>query len=312
MRRIDFLILAARQIAHTTQNEDGTLPIPDETVLQYFNDAKNRLFTLLLGLKNVQRPFMTSVTIDVVAGTDTYAIPDRLAMNKHVHQVMWSFDGQETNYVRMDKLNIYNREYDSVNYPIGYYIANSRVVLTPPPNLTGAKIRVFYDRAADDLDKRRGKITTVNGLTSTTFTSIVLDSTADESSTPNLSTIDYVCINDVDGAVTAYNIPVGSYDTGTNTLTPRSGFEFITAGETIAVDSYVTFGKYTTTHCTLPDECERYLVHYAAQSMMHQESSTDVINESAFLQQMESDIIKGFGTQTGEMQLFPTLNYQDW
>lgn len=312
MRRVDFLIQSVREISRTTANEDNSVPVTDGTIIQYLNDGKNRIATLLVGLKNVQRPFLAEQEISIVAGTSEYAIPDRLAMNKHIQQVMLSYSGQEADYVRMDKLNIYNREYDSVNYPIGYFVANGRINLTPVPNLTGATIRVMYDRALDDLDKRRGKISTVTGLTATTFTSITLDSSADETSTPNLSSIDYVCINDPDGTVTAYNIPVGSYDTGTNVLTPRSGFTFTYSGQTIAVDSYVTFNKYSTTHCKLPDECERYLIHYAAQCVMHQESSTDVVTENSFLAGMEEDIIKGFGTQTGELQNFPTLNYQDW
>lgn len=311
MRRADFLILAVREISRTTANEDASVPVLDNTILQYLNDAKNRLSTLLLGLKNTQRPFLTEKTISLVGSQAEYSISDRMAMNKHIHQVMYSNSGLDADYVLLAKLNIFNRDLDASTTPAGYYVANGQIVITPPPSASVGTIKVMYDRAPDDLDIRRGKITTVNGLTSTGFTSIVLDSTADESSTPNLSTIDYICVCDADGAVQTYNIPVGSYNTLSNTLTPRAGFTFA-SGETLAADNYVTFGKYTTTHCSLPDECERYLIHYAAQSVMHQESSNDVVMQSQILQTMEQDILKGFATQTGEVQWWPMLNFQDW
>jgi hypothetical protein len=312
MRRLDFLILQAREISRTTANEDGTLPVTDNTVIQFLNDAQNRLQGLFLNLKNVQRLFFAEKDISIVAGQESYAIPDRLAFNKHIHQVMYSYSGNEEDYVRMEKQQLFNRALENSNNPLGYFIAQGKVYLTPIPNLTQAKIRVSYDRALDTLDIRRGKVTTVNGLTSTTFTSIVLDSSADETSTPNLSTIDYICINDQDGNVKAYNIPVGSYDTGTNTLTPRAGFTFVNSGDTIAANDYVTFGKYSTTHSKLPDECERYLIHYAAQSLFQIESSADVVSQNASLKDMEADIIRAYATQSAEMQLIPMLNFYEW
>lgn len=311
MRRVDFLIQAAREISRTTANEDATVPVSDQTIIQYLNDAKNRLATLFLGLKNVQRPFMTEKTISVVANQAAYSIPDRVALNKHIHQVMYSHSGNASDYVLLPKLNTFNRDLDTTTYPSGYYVANGQIVLTAVPASSGGLLRVMYDRALDDLDKRRGQITVVTGLTSTGFTSITIGTSPDETSVPNLSTIDYVCVNDLDGNVKAYNIPVLSYVTGTDVLTPRVGFTFQT-GETITAGDYVTFNKYSTTHCKLPDECERYLIHYAAQSIFQQESSGDSIVESQMLQAIEQDLVKSFATQTGEIQWWPTLNYQDW
>jgi len=311
MRRTDFLIQAVREVSRTTANEDTTVPVLDATILQYLNDAKDRLQGLFIGLKNTQRPFLSEKILSVVANQEAYSINDRLAMNKHIHQVMYSYDGATANYAKLDKLNIVNRILDTSNQPSGYYVSNGRINLIPPPDASGAKLRVMYDRALDNLDKRRGQITVVTGLTATGFTSITIGTGPDESSNPNLSTIDYICINNADGDVTAYNIPVQSYVTGTDILTPRAGFTF-QEGEVIAVGSYVSFGKYSTTHCKLPDECERYLVHYAAEAAMRQESSNDSAGQSDRLASIEGDLMKAFATQTGELQLFPTLNYQDW
>ena len=311
MRRVEFLIQQVREISRTAANPDSTGTVLDNTIIQYLNDAQDRLQGLFLGLKNVQRPFIREAIVSITSGQETYSIPDRLAMNKHVQQVMYSYTGNDTDYVLLDKVNIFNRERQSSNNPVGYFIANGQIYLAPPPNTTTGKLRVFYDRALDDLDKRRGAVASVAGLTSTGFTSLTVDSTADETSTPNLSTTDYVCICDADGAVTAYNIPVASYVTATNVLTPRAGYTFQT-GETIAAGSYLTLGKYSTTHSDLPDDCETYLIHYAAEACLQQESSTDVVGQSQRLMAIEEGVVKAFKAQSGEVHYFPTLNYLDW
>lgn len=311
MRRADFLIQAVREISRTEANEDSTKPIKDNTILQYLNDALERMQGLFISMKNTQRPFLAEKTISIVANQEAYSIPDKVALNKQIHNVLFSTTGNANEWLRLRKLNIVNRDFASTNYPTGYYVANGQINLVPIPSVSTGYIKVSYDRALDRMDIRRGKISTVTGLTSTTFTSITLDSSADETSTPNLTTIDYICICNVDGAVTAYNIPVGSYDTGTNVLTPRAGFTFA-SGETIAVDSYVTFGKYTTTHARLIDEAERYLIHYAAKCCMAQESSSDSLIEDEGLRAIQDDILRAFSSQTGELQEWPTVNYYEW
>jgi hypothetical protein len=265
---------------------------------------------MFLGLKNVQRLFLAEKDIDVVVGQEGYSIPDRLAFNKHVHQVAYSHTGRTEDFLRLEKQQLFNRSLDSSNSPMGYFMAQGKVNLSAVPSQSGAKLRVSYDRAVDNLDIRRGGITVVTGLTSTGFTSITIATSPDETSAPNLSTIDYICINSPDGDVRAYNIPVGGYNTGTDVLTPRAGFTFA-AGESIAVGDFVTFGKYTTTHGKLPDECERYLIHYAVQCIFQQESSTDIITQNANLVAMEQEIMKGYAAQSGEIQMIPMLtNYE--
>jgi hypothetical protein len=312
MRRVDYLISAVREVARNSPNPDSTVSILDNTILQYLNDAQTRLSTLFLGLKNVQRPFLTEKTISIVANQEAYSVPDRMAMNKHIHQVMYSSSGQAQDYVTLPKLNIFNRDLNTTTYPWGYYVSNGRINLIPVPSSATGTLKILYDRALDQMDKRRGQITVVTGLTATTFTSITIATSPDETSTPNLTTIDYVCINDADGVVKAASIPVGSYVAGTDVLTPRAGFTFVTAGESIAVGDYVTFGKYSTTHSKLPDECESYLIHYAAEACLHQESSQDVGFENASLTRMEDNILAGFKAQTGEIHWWPQLNDSEW
>lgn len=312
MRRVDYLITEARRIGKNDANTDGTLATTDEEVLQYINDAQDELQGLISSLKGVDSIFNTEEIVSVIANQESYSLTKRLFVNKEIDLVEFSATGALTDYVVLDKVSLFNRDTNSSSYPSGYWRRQGKVFLTPIPSSSGGTLRISYERTLDDLDKRRGKITTVNGLSSTTFTSIVLDSTADETSTPNLSTIDYICIVDKDGNRKAFNIPVGSYVTGTNTLTPAAGFVFEQTGDTIAVDDYVVFGKWKTTHSTLPDESEMYLIHYAAEMLLHKDSSNDTQAHKERRIEIRNQLLKSIASQTSEIQRIPQFNRYEW
>lgn len=310
MRRVDYLLTTIRNIGKN-QNYSATEGVQDEQILQYINDAQDYLQSALNSTNTINKPFVTEKIVSIVANQDGYSIPGRIFYNKEIEQVEYSYDGQLQNYRVLDKVHFINRVTSSSNFVEGYYVRGNKIYLVPLANVSQGSIRVMFEYNLDDLDKRRGTVSVINGLTSTTFTDLVVGSDADESSTPNLSTIDYICINDKDGNVRVYNIPVGSYVAGTNTLTPAAGFTFQT-GETFAPGDYITFGKYTTTHSKLPDECETYLVHYAVEQLLHTDSSDDTMKESAILQRLESGIIASSRGQTAEVARIPQVDWDEW
>jgi hypothetical protein len=128
----------------------------------------------------------------------------------------------------------------------------------------------------------------------------------------NFTNIDYICVCDADGVVQAYNIPVGSYDTGTKTLTPRAGFTFLNSGETIPVGASVTFHKWTTTHSQLSDECEGYLQEYVCEAIKHRDSSNDFAEQSEILRRIEKTIVDVYKKQSAELQEIPQLEESEW
>jgi hypothetical protein len=312
MRRIDYLITEARRIGKNEANTNATLAITDDEVIQYMNDAQDELQGLISSIKNIDVIFNTENIISLVAGQQAYTIPDRVLLNKQIDQVEFSATGNLGDYVVLDKVSTFNQDTNSSNYPVGYYRRGGQIFLTPIPSTSAGTLRVMYERTCDDLDKRRGTVQSVSGLTSTTFTSLTVASDADESSNPNLSTIDYVCIVDKDGVRKAYNIPVGNYDTGTNVLTPAAGFVFALAGDTIVAGDFITFGKWRTTHSQLPDSCEMYLIHYAAEMMLHKDSSNDTAMQSEKLAALRKQILKSIASQTGELQRIPQFNRYEW
>lgn len=311
MRRVDFLITDIRRISRNQLNPDGTASIPDEEILQYLNDAQDRLQGLIGATKGVDKIFTNQSIVNLVASQEAYSVPDRIFMNKGIDMVEFSASGLVTDYIILSKLNVFNRNTNSDAYPTGYFRRGGQVYLTPTPSTSSGSLRITYERTIDDLDKRRGVVQSISGLTSTTFTSLVVDSTADETSTPNLSTVDYVCIVDKDGTRKAFNIPVGSYVSGTNTLTPAAGFTF-TGTDTFTTGDYITFGKYHTTHSQLPDEAESYLIHYAVESILNKDSSDDIVTQSNKLRDLEASLLRGLTAQTSEIQRIPQLNLYEW
>lgn len=309
MRRIDFLLLEARRISKNEANPDGSYAIPDEELLGYMNNAQDNIQSIISNQRSTARFFLVNKVITSVANVDGFSLSDRIFYNKQFAQVEFSATGALTDYVVIDRCELFNRDTNSSSYPVGYYTRFGLIYSVPILSTTGYW-RVTYERSLDDLDKRRGTVLSVTGLTSTTFTSLTVASDADETSSPNLSTIDYICINDKDGNVLAYNIPVLSYDSTTNILVP-STFTFQT-GETIPAGSFITFGKYATTHSKLFDEAERYLVHYCAESVLHKDSSDDVAKESEILQRMEDNIRRTAAAQTPEPQMIPQRDPWEW
>ncbi len=312
MRRTDYLISTIRGLSRNKKNPGGDVAISDEEILQALNDAQDRMQNLLCANKNSAKIFSTQRIIPLVANQESYSVTDRVLLNKQLDSVEFSASGLLSDYVKLDKLNVINRDTNTSNYLIGYSKRGNQILVQPTPSVGSGSLRVQYEREVDDLDVRRGKVSTVNGLTSTGFTSLVLDSSADayeDTTLPiNWSNIDYVCVVDGDGKRKAFNIPVSSYNTGSNTLTPGT-FTFSTdVSETIVAGDYCLFGKYKTTHSQLPDSCERYLIHYAVLSLFHLDSSADFENQNLILKDMEKDIVLAFATQTSEVEHIPQLN----
>lgn len=310
MKRVDFLLTEIRRLARN-ENYSATEGIIDEQLLRYLNDAQVYLQASLSNTNQTNKLFSSQKEISIIAGQEAYSVPGRLAMNKEFQLVEFSYDGNSNNYRPITKLQLFNRDTYQSDIASGYYIRNGNICLVPVPNTSSGRLRVLFEGTFDNLDKRRGTVQSVAGLTTTSFTSLTVASDADETSSPNLSNIDYICINDSDGNVKAYNIPVSSYVTATNVLTPAASFVF-QSGETIAANDFITFGKYSTTHSKLFDECEPFLIHYVVEQILHADSSEDVVKQSAFLKRMLDSLIDACKSQTAEIQYIPQVDWSEW
>ena len=315
MRRVDTLITQARIVARNHANADGTYAITDNEILQYLNDAQDRMQNLISSTKNIAKIFATQQIISVVANQESYSIPDRLLLNKQIEAVEFSATGNVSDYVRLEKLNMFNRDTNPSNYPWGYFKRGGQIFLQPTPSISTGSIRVTYERDLDDLDIPRGIVSSITNGTSTQFEAFILSSLADsyESTTPGWSNVQYCSVVSPTGARKVFNVLMGSYDTGTNKVTPSpSPFLYTTNDSQIAVNDVAVFGQYTTTFSQLPDTCERYLIHYAAAEMFRKDSSEDYSAASDRLATIEQDILKALAAQTSEVQFIPMMDRYEW
>jgi hypothetical protein len=310
MRRVDQLITAARTISRNALNSDGTFAISSDEILQYLNDAQDRLQNLLSATKNVAKIFVTQQIIPVVANQESYTLDDRLLMNKQIEGIEFSATGSVSDYVRLEKLNFFNRDTNPSNYPWGYIKRGGQILLQPTPSVSTGSIRVTYERDLDDLDIPRGVVSSVN-TTSTVLTDFTLDSTADayETTTPGWTTQQFCSVVSPLGVRRCYNIPVTYL---TNVITPAGTFTYTSLDSQIQVGDIAVFNKYTTTFSQLPDACERYLIHSAAAELFHRDSSEDYQNQMGIVQNIETDIIKALASQTSEIQFIPMLDKYEW
>lgn len=316
MRRTDVLITQARLISRNILNSDGTSSISSEEILQYLNDAQDRMQNLICAKKNIAKIFAVQEIIPLVANQEAYSLSRRLLLNKQIENVEFSADGQLSNYVRMEKVNIINRDSNTTTYPWGYYKQGGQIFLQPIPGGAGGYIRVTYEADLDDLEIPRGVVSTITGGTSTQFTTLTLDSSANsyETTTPGWSTQQYCCIVSPIGVRKCYNILISGYVTGTNILTPSpSPFIYNTSLDSqIAVNDVAVFNKFSTTFSQLPDACERYLIHYAATELLNIDSSNDYTKFRDLRDEMEDDILRALASQTSEVQYIPQANRYDW
>lgn len=315
MRRSDVLIYEARRISRNSANADGTYSISDDEVLQYLNDAQDRLQNKISALKNGAKIFVTQEFVSLVANQEAYSLSGRLLLNKQIENVEYSATGLVGDYVRLVKFNFINRMTDTTNYPWGYIKRGGQILIQPTPSTSTGTLRITYEAELDDLDIPRGVISTVTGGTSTQFTTLTFSALANsyESTTPGWSNIQYFCVSTVTGARRCYNVLVGSYDTGTNIITPSpSPFVFTSADTTPVAADIVTFNKWTTTFSGLPDNCERYLIHYAALELFKKDSSNDTSSQEKSLALIEADILESMKSQTSEVEYIPQENGSDW
>lgn len=313
MRRIDELVASIRTLSRNTANSDGTYAISEDEIVQYINDAQDRLQNLLSTTKNIAKIFVTESIQSLVANQEAYTVPDRVLLNKQIEHIEYSATGLVTDYVRLEKLNFFNRDTNTSTYPHGYIKRGGQILLQPTPSTAQGTLRITYERELDDVSSIRGR---VNGAPAAKIIDLTHSTGAPTAANEALFVNgSYVCVTAVDGRVLLYNGLIDSYNAATDALTLVANVDtYLVSGATLTelTDGYLTVGKYTTTHSKLPDNSERYLIHYPAMELFHRDSSNDFAKEVEIVAQMETDIIKALSMQTSEIQYVPQADRFEW
>lgn len=303
MRYLADLITTARNHSFSTRSTSD-VGIPDDHFIQYFNDAQDRIQSVLA--KVGVYLFETITEIDITANTRTYSLPSRTLAGNRVRMVEFSHDGVSKNYFPLRLLTTLQLSNDETTYPMGYLARNNQIIISPIPRSAGGKLRVTYAERLDDLDIRRGTVSSHTD-SGTAITALTLSTSDDDVTALDGGT--YLCVNDRDGNTTLRNLRYDSYNDSNGVVTiTGSSFTYDT-GESITDGSYVTVGENTTTHSKLDPIVERYLIKYVVREIVGiEDSSADVVQLDAMLVAMEGDIVDLYSPVNQDVQTIPITN----
>lgn len=295
MRRIDYLIKDARLSTNTQDTE----AITSYLCLHFLNKAQSFIQSAIFTQNNEAKIFRGEVIFNTVSGIDSYQLPFDVYAKNSINNVAYVVDNGSTRYYsRIQAISEKNR--GGVN---GYFTSEGKIIFSPIPQ-NSQKISISYNKKAPSVAKRYGKIVTVN-----TNSSIVLDVGygVDDyfygSGFEFLDKIDdFYSIVDKDGKIIKCGIEVNQ------TL----GTLLISDTTDVLVGHYVVPGKYATTHCRLPDECEDAMISALQKFIVARMSSTDLPMEKMFSDEFIQSVSALFAENDGDAMTPPVTEYSEW
>jgi len=307
MRRLDQLIAEVR--AQTKNEEYGTnRGIQQNEMVRYMRDAQARIENLI----KQQHPnvVVREAFIDSISGQEEYTIPTDAYASSNIIRVEYSITGNVRDYYPLDLRSLAQR-CTVPGDPEFYIPRSSKILINPIPyNSVSSGIRLNYQYRLPSLDIRRGTVSgSVINIVTRRVTSITF---ANDSNLDNtgLADADYVCVVDRYGNFLMRDLICSSYNSGTRTLSIDAAFTYA-IGETLPNGSYVTIGKYTTTHSQLDDICERYLNAYTAWKVLKRDSNVDSSDQQVELQAMEQEIVDCYAQLDEDIDTIPMIS-NDW
>jgi hypothetical protein len=306
MRRVEHLI---KQIRRYTENvkvgsSDGILDIE---FVQYLNDAQESMLSGIYSLTNNDL-FVKEYLVSAIYGQEEYDLPFDIYTDSHVISVKWSRTGQARDLVPLEKRRLRDR-FQETGDPGWYMLRNGKILFNKIPQSANQYGSIQYNPRLPKLDIRSGKVdaVTLDGGTNT-ITSLTLASAFDVTLTNALfNEADYLTVVDRDGVIQMKAIPIDDVNTSTGVVTIGNGFVY-EAGETITTDHYVCLGSYTSTHSSLPENCERFLLEWGYKKIFTRDSSEDWQIAKADLMEARGDILTAISVEHSDIDWIPETN----
>jgi hypothetical protein len=297
MRRLEFLI---NQVRRATENQDvaGIATIEFE---QFMNDAQDRLQSLIHTVHPETQFFAEKGFVPLVSGQDSY---DLTTLNDE------NGNSFKSRILTFNSVMLVERTEGNAYFPLkfispkerrtgyGYFLENKKLILAPSPEGSFPEgVRLTYAKKLRDLSIRRGQITSLSPLTVT----VLGDAT-------DFNNADLLTIVDSEGNSKVDDVAMEGWNPGTGVITTTTDIS------AAALNDFVLFGGYSTTHCELPDMCERYLVAYGEMKIFMRDSSSDFSAQAALTKSMEDDILDLFKDNTGDVVHVPisSTDYMIW
>jgi hypothetical protein len=268
------------QCRRDTNNTDTTA-ISTEDFLRYLNFGQESLQAIIL--QSQSQKYQSEQVISIVGNQDAYSIADNVYMGDRIVNVEYSFTGIARDYHKIYERSLSYRSTYPLSYITSYVRRSGQILVQPMPLASQGLLRVTYERAIDRLEPRRGVVSASTISGSFAITSLTIN-TADVNYPPVTADINamiltnpYICVSDLNGTVLAYNIPVSGYNPGSGVFTITGGTYTITqpTTPTAPAGSYITFGKYSTTHPAVDSASERYLAAYCNWKILGRDAASE-------------------------------------
>lgn len=303
MRSLELLLTAVRRETDNL-DFDSTTGIQDDEIIQYANDAQDEILSQI----HMQHPLtlVKESVIDLTQDTEAVDLPFDVFLGERIVNVMYSQTGNQRDYYQLKKGSPAERFSGFSAEPSFYIRRGGQILLQPPPQAIGAKLRIIYQKALPRLDIRLAKIGAVTTVGSA-ITALTLD-TSFPIKSDELVEEEFFTVFSQDGTVTMKSIPISSVDETVGTVTLGS-FTF-EDGETIAAGDYVGRGKNTTSVSQLPDICERYLLAFMCWKILKRDSSDDAMTKLTELTAISQTIVDSFKEPDDDVDYIPIIDNQ--
>ena len=306
MRRIEFLIADIRQGTNNTEYST-TEGIPQNEFVRHLKDAQRHLQNLII--QQHQTAFIKEKYIDIVSGQELYAAPSDAHLGQNIISMEFSPSAAQSAFRKVE-LGTRKERNTAPGYPQIYIPQDGNFLLNPIPQASIAQgLRIGYQYRVPDLDMRRASVASAvvnSGTKQVTSITVNNNATLD----PNgFAAQDYITVVDKDGNILMNSIAVSAWDPVGLVITGDPSFVYQT-GETIPTGSYICFGKNTTTHSSMMDLCEDYLMKSCEYMILKRDSNVDSAESLADLRNKEKAIIDAYASLSQDYEGIPITNHE--
>jgi len=294
MRRLELLIKEVRQA--TTTNDINS--ISDFELMRYFNDGQKAIQNVIYQANSSADVFVKQYLFDLVSGQTIYSLPKDIYAQNSVASVSLL----RNNIIQPLKRS----EYREQEISLGYSLMGKNLILsTDPQALSAPQCLMTYNYRLPSLSLRVGKVSSVLGQVITLTTPI----TGFEDLFEYVSIVDAkgerILNTDSNGNKIQKDLFITNYDSMTFELTVEGDISDVTNAH------YVVLGRDATSNCTLPEDCEPFLLSYVQMRVLGKISSSDIQVEGAFTAE-EREAISTLFADNVKDALYPVSSDTDY
>lgn len=305
IRRLEELISEARSLAYS-ENYSLTEGWNQNTLVDIFNLGQKKLYNALTKIND--DAYVKQVNMDVVANQQAYDLPIDVHLALRLVDVRFIYGVTDYQFIELVNAPLQDRYPYPTNLPQIYCIRDGQILLSPvPANARPGALEINYQMRIKDLDIRRGLVDTINNAMAPATIAVDYNAASQKDAGMRaagesvLDLVDYVCFVDTNGSPVVTQIPVQSYNQGTQVLTCGVGYTFsaddialITALQSAGEPIYIVSGEWSTTNCELDKWCENALIEYAILRLLRLQSASADVGAQF---QVEDEVINSLITQ---------------